>query len=240
MGNFIDLTGQRFGMLVVESRAPNYEKFSRTHNRILKYAMWNCICDCGNTSTVLATDLKSKSQVSCGCHKSLMTSITHTTHGMTGDKEYMAWRGMLARCYNPNNDRYEIYGARGISVQTEWRDSFEAFFQHVGLAPSSKHSLDRIDSNGNYEEGNVRWALATEQAQNVRRARNHNNRFKYVYSKDCGKYRTGFRVDGVVYTAGSFNDEVSAAVAVYELYKEIKGYYPKYCDDDLKELGLVQ
>jgi len=82
--------------------------------------------------------------------------------------EYRAIRRAVDRCHNPNNPDFRIYGARGIVVCAEWRADFAAFFAHVGPRPSSKHSLDRIDVNGNYEPGNVRWATATEQALNRR------------------------------------------------------------------------
>jgi len=75
---------------------------------------------------------------------------------------------MIHRCHNPRAHNFRYYGARGISVCREWRDSFEAFLSHIGLRPADKHSLDRIDNDGNYEPGNVRWATVTEQNRNNR------------------------------------------------------------------------
>ena len=76
---------------------------------------------------------------------------------------------MKGRCLNPKSTGYKYYGGRGISVWPEWVDSFEAFFTHIGEKPTPEHSLDRIDVNGNYEPGNVRWATTFEQAVNKTR-----------------------------------------------------------------------
>ena len=89
-------------------------------------------------------------------------------HGMDRTPEHCAWVSMKQRCTNPKKREYEHYGGRGIKVCDEWMRSFLAFFAYVGPRPSAKHSLDRIDVNGNYEPGNVRWATQQEQADNTR------------------------------------------------------------------------
>jgi hypothetical protein len=96
-------------------------------------------------------------------------------HGMSHTKEHNAYRAMLARCYNPNHNRYHRYGERGITVCDEWKESFLEFFNCVGPAPTKKHSLQRIDNDGNYEPGNVRWASRVTQA----RSRHNNHMITY-------------------------------------------------------------
>lgn len=89
-------------------------------------------------------------------------------HGMRGTPEYRAWQGMRRRCHDPKDKNYPEYGAKGVTVALEWQTSFLAFFQEIGLRPTPKHSVDRINGMKGYEPGNVRWATAEEQAANRR------------------------------------------------------------------------
>ena len=90
----------------------------------------------------------------------------NTTHGMSKLPEYKVWKGMKKRCYNKNDKRYNHYGERGIVVCEKWKDNFPAFYEDVGPRPSDKHSVGRIDNNGNYEPGNVQWEVVEQQARN--------------------------------------------------------------------------
>ncbi len=94
-----------------------------------------------------------------------------TPSGHVGTPEYVAWRSMISRCTIPSASHYADYGGRGISVCDHWRRSFLAFFGHVGARPSPTHSLGRIDNDGNYEPGNVRWETRAEQLRNRRSSR---------------------------------------------------------------------
>jgi hypothetical protein len=89
------------------------------------------------------------------------------THGMYYTPEYAVYSNAKTRCCNQSDPGYESYGGRGIEFRFK---SFEEFYAHIGPRPSSKHSLDRIDNNGHYEVGNVRWASKKEQANNRRTA----------------------------------------------------------------------
>lgn len=94
-------------------------------------------------------------------------SVVRKRHGMNKSPEHRAWVHMKQRCTNPKKREYKHYGGRGIKVCDEWMHSFLAFFEHIGLRPSEKHSLDRIDVNGDYEPGNVRWATHQQQIENT-------------------------------------------------------------------------
>jgi hypothetical protein len=156
--------GDRHGRLVAVERTGTLSKAGAR--------LWLFRCDCGNEIILIPYQARTGSTSSCGClrkeiHSARMKQL-RTTHGMRGSPEYSIWEKMKRRCNNPNDTAFANYGGRGITVCERWRESFESFYTDVGPRPSTKHSIDRIDVNGNYEPSNVRWATATEQVRNRR------------------------------------------------------------------------
>jgi len=154
--------GQRYGRWTVTARVVPPKGPTR----------WQCRCDCGTQREVGGSSLLSGRSGSCGClHKQAVADVCakrNTTHNRSGSPEYNTWILMKRRCFDKRIPKYQNYGGRGIAVCDEWVASFEAFLSHVGPRPSPDHSIDRIDNNGNYEPGNVRWATAAQQSRNMR------------------------------------------------------------------------
>lgn len=137
-----------------------------------KYKSYLCRCDCGVIKPVIAATLIENRSKSCGCYR---VGLSRAFNG-TGYKKrtpeqrkvYSAWYLMMHRCFSPKSKKYNSYGARGITVCNRWH-SIENFSQDMGPKPSSKHSLDRINGDGDYEPGNCRWATIYEQNNNTSR-----------------------------------------------------------------------
>lgn len=135
-------------------------------------------CFCGTVFVTRLKSLKSGNTSSCGCYRDALRKTRNIGQTYTLDHghatrngrtdSYDRWANIIQRCENPKNPGYRWYGARGIAICAEWRNSFESFFKHVGPCPAPGLSLDRIDNDGNYEPGNVRWATITEQIHNSR------------------------------------------------------------------------
>jgi hypothetical protein len=161
-----DISGHRFGRLLVLKRAPA----SST-----KSAYWFCRCDCGRKISARSGHLTRGDIQSCGCLQ-LETSrdtlaANRMKHGMASTPEYKAWQAMKSRCTNPKNTAFPYYGGRGIKVCAAWLTDVTAFWADMGRKPSPSHSLDRIDPDGDYEPGNCRWSDKPQQANNTRRTR---------------------------------------------------------------------
>lgn len=160
------MIGLRFNRLLVVASAGKNK-----HGKL----QWECVCDCGNKTITLGVYLRNGDTKSCGCLAATFIGEKRFKHGKSrkNNTEYEIWKGMNARCYNPNHIGFKNYGGRGIIVCDEWRTNFNKFLNDMGFRPSKRHSLDRFPNiNGNYEPANCRWATDEQQRRNKR-----NNRY---------------------------------------------------------------
>ena len=150
----LDMTGQVIGKLTV---------LNRVHAP--KQARWLCRCQCGKETVVPGYELRKGLVISCGCAKAERASKLNLSHGKSKSKIYRIYKNMINRCYFTKRADYSRYGGKGITVCDKWRYSFENFYADMGDCPEG-HSIDRINSNGNYEPSNCRWATIVEQQNN--------------------------------------------------------------------------
>lgn len=130
-----------------------------------------CRCACGTVSSIYVGNIKRGMSTSCGCTRADRMAAATRTHGRSKTREYKIWAGIKQRCLDPGNPSFANYGGRGITICSEWSDSFERFFADVGPAPSRKHTIERVQNNIGYRPGNVVWATRVVQANNTRRNR---------------------------------------------------------------------
>ncbi len=161
----IEMIGKRFGRLTVVEQAP-----SRMYgNPPQPFFYWRCECDCGNTSVVEGRSLRKGAVKSCKCLAHELTVRRCYKHGNATKHtvEYRAWARIWQVCTNTKHPRFKDYGARGITVDKEWKD-FRVFLSDMGKRPVNAHSLNRIDNDGNYNKSNCEWASLITQANNKR------------------------------------------------------------------------
>lgn len=173
-----DLTGRRFGRLIVVRRVENTSTGK---------ARWLCRCDCGGETAVITSSLLSGRTQSCRCMQRELSACRlrarQATHGLSKVPGYNTWAGMVHRCHNPTFRQFKDYGGRGIYVCQGWRESPAAFLADVGTPPAPGLSLDRPDNDRGYDCGhcedckargaspNWRWATRRQQRDNARGVR---------------------------------------------------------------------
>lgn len=158
MSRRVDETGNRYGRLEVKEFAGVRPGINGT------VALWWCQCECGEKTKVSGASLRRGYTKSCGCIASETCTEMSSRHGKCGTRIYVTWRKMLERCNNPNHVQYQNYGGRGIKVEFA---TFEEFYACVGDPPSGM-TIDRINNDGNYAPGNVKWSTTEQQSNNKR------------------------------------------------------------------------
>lgn len=143
--------GQSFGTRTIISY---YGKVRRIH-------YFNFICTCGVKSKGSIANLKNSTK----CKK-----CPQVENPVAKNPHYHVWFQIKDRCFNPNNKNYHNYGGRGITICDEWRYDYHKFIKDMGYRPTDKHSLDRVDNNGDYCKDNCRWVTQDVQTRNTRKS----------------------------------------------------------------------
>lgn len=156
----IDISERKFGRWTVVSFSHKVEKN--------KY--WICQCDCGRRKTINYSNLKSGASSSCGCLHKERARAASVTHGLSKHPAYKSWQHAKHRCFNKDDQHWDRYGGRGITMCPEWANSFESFWKDMGGTYKDGLTLERINFNGHYEPGNCKWATMSEQLRNTERS----------------------------------------------------------------------
>ena len=162
-----DLTGKVFTRLTVK-KLVEIKRYESAKNKQTK-AYYLTICECGKEKVVRGEHLTQGKIKSCGCLNIETTKKANTKHGMTNTSEHKSWLAMKRRILNPDELHRKYYKDIGITDRWIGKDGFINFISDMGVKPTPKHEIDRVNNNGNYEPSNCKWSTRTEQMNNTRR-----------------------------------------------------------------------
>ena len=219
--------GQKIGtcVLVAEVDCPSHVK-----NKSVRYAKFKCGF-CGDMFITSVASVKIGSTRSCGC----LYKKSNKTHGMSNSHCASVWGNMKTRCYSKNHNSYRNYGGRGIGVCKSWRESFVSFYEYVSKLDNYgryKYTLDRIDNDGNYEPGNVRWVSYREQSK-TRRSKGESG-YKGVIRVSKNSYSARITVKGKGVYLGTAPSAKEAALLRDEYI--IKNGLSQYYEIQVKQI----
>jgi hypothetical protein len=203
-----EILGNR-GIVFIEETDPEYQS---GHN--LRRAKFRC--NCGNLFEARISAVKID-HTSCGCIKREKDIKRHLTHGMYGTSSYTKWGDIRERTGNPNSNNYKDYGGRGITMFPPWREDFQLFYDYVSALPHFGEkglTLDRINNDGNYEPGNLRWATQHIQSTNSRIQKNNTSGYKGIsFIKKENRWVATIKVMGKSIYIGQFKAKEQAVIA---------------------------
>ena len=195
---------------LIEDLGYQYATLNSKNKR--KYGIFKCYC--GTEFRTQIDKVKSGHTKSCGCYYRKVVGKCNATHKLTNHRVYKIWNSMMQRCSNPNDRAYKNYGDRGISVCERWKD-ISNFIEDMYPTYQEGLTIDREDTNGNYEPSNCRWTTREVQNRNTRVLQiNNTSGYRGVsWNKRREKFIVKIGVNSKYKTLGAFNDAISGAIA---------------------------
>lgn len=227
---FKNLLGNKYHRLLVESYAGKRFKPSGQG-----YHIWNCICDCGNTSQVASRNLLGGFSKSCGCLSAEMAAERGKIHGMSKTSTHKSWSACVQRCRDENSTSYPEYGGAGITVCDRWLEpngiGFTNFLEDMGERPSG-HTLNRIGGAKIYSKETCEWATLSVQAYDQKLRSDNKTGVTGVYwYKNRNKYVSTIALKGKVIHLG-YSDSLEGATT---LRKSAEVFYYGFTLDERRE-----